>query len=77
MEKMLTTSVEDLDRFRKSASAEGVTQEERTAREAYNYTKVRARRGRDVCPRGPQTDDLRPAFRTGPLPSHAFAARRP
>lgn len=41
MEKMLTTSVEDLARFRKDTPAEAVSEEERTAREAYNYTKVR------------------------------------
>jgi hypothetical protein len=41
MEKMLTTSVADFERFRKSAPAEAVSQEERTQREAYNYRKVR------------------------------------
>lgn len=41
MEKMLTTTHEDLERFRSDADPSAVSVEERNAREAYHYTKVR------------------------------------
>lgn len=40
MEKLLTTTVEGLDRFRKDAPPDAVSHEERHAREAYHYTQV-------------------------------------
>lgn len=41
MEKILTASHKDIARYRKDAPESAVSPEERSAREAYHYTRVR------------------------------------